>query len=164
VEIRDLIKDIGKKRTVVLSTHNLPEVQVTCNRVLIIAKGRIVADDTPDGLRARAGKAHFVVSVARKVDGQAVDPTKVRGALGKVSGVERIDAGPSGDADIVFHVVPKDGHDLRPAISKAAADEGLALVGLTRQEGDLESVFRQLTTDAGADAKATRHSTGRKDA
>jgi len=54
IEVRDVIKEIGKERTVVLSTHNLAEVQVTCDRVLIIARGKIVADDTPSGLRTRA--------------------------------------------------------------------------------------------------------------
>src|SRR5690606_36086835 len=49
-EVRDVIKEIGKERTVILSTHNLPEVQTTCDRVLIIARGKIVADDTPDSL------------------------------------------------------------------------------------------------------------------
>jgi ABC-2 type transport system ATP-binding protein len=164
VEIRDLIKDIGKKRTVILSTHNLPEVQLTCNRVLIIARGRIVADDTPDGLRARAGKARFVVSIAKQVDGQAVARDKVRSALGAVGDVERIDEGPPGDSEIVFHVVPKDGQDLRSAISKAAAEAGLVLVGLTRHEGDLESVFRQLTTEADADTEAAPRSGNGKEA
>jgi ABC-2 type transport system ATP-binding protein len=146
VEIRDLIKDIGKERTVVLSTHNLAEVQVTCNRVLIIAKGRIVADDTPDGLRARAGESRFVVSVAREVDGEAVEAARVRDMLGGIDAIERIDSPSDEGGDLVFQVTPKDDRDLRPAISKAAADAGLVLVGLNRQEADLESVFRDLTT------------------
>src|SRR5690606_17633524 len=62
VEIRDLIREIGKERTVILSTHNLAEVQVTCQRVLIIAKGKIVADDTPDALTSR-GRNRYVVLV-----------------------------------------------------------------------------------------------------
>src|SRR5688572_10735598 len=63
IEVRDVIKAIGKERTVVLSTHNLPEVQVTCDRVLIIARGKIVADDTPKALSDRAGRARFLLTL-----------------------------------------------------------------------------------------------------
>jgi ABC-2 type transport system ATP-binding protein len=146
VEIRDLIKEIGKERTVVLSTHNLAEVQVTCNRVLIIAKGHIVADDTTEGLRARAGQVRFVVTVAREMDGKSVEPGEVRSVLADIDSVDRIDAGPDDGGDLVFYVAPKDGVDLRPSLSKAAAQAGLPLVGLNREEGDLERVFRDLTT------------------
>lgn len=61
-EIRELIRAIGKERTVILSTHNLAEVQVTCQRVLIVAKGRIVADDTTQDLQYRAGRAKILLS------------------------------------------------------------------------------------------------------
>jgi ABC-2 type transport system ATP-binding protein len=62
-EMRDLIKSIGVERTVIYSTHNLSEVQVACNRVLIVAKGQIVADDTPEQLSERAGKGCFIATV-----------------------------------------------------------------------------------------------------
>ena len=71
IEVRDVIKEIGKERTVILSTHNLPEVQVTCDRVLIIARGKIVADDTPKALSDRAGRARFLVSCSIEGDKSA---------------------------------------------------------------------------------------------
>jgi ABC-2 type transport system ATP-binding protein len=148
VEIRDLIKDIGQERTVVLSTHNLAEVQVTCNRVLIIAKGHIVADDTTEGLRKRAGGARFAVSLAREVDGKAVEPSRAREALARIDAVEHIAVASTDGGDLVVHLTPKDGADLRSSISKAVAEADLVLVGLSREEGDLESVFRDLTTQA----------------
>ncbi|MFW6086116.1 MAG: ATP-binding cassette domain-containing protein [Myxococcota bacterium] len=147
VEIRDLIKNIGKKRTVILSTHNLAEVQVTCNRILIISKGRIVADDTTEQLRARTGGSVFVLSVARESDGKSVDPDQVRNDLSKVEGVDSVHPRPDDGGDLVFDVQPKKAdEDLRSALSKAAGEAGLVVVGLQREAGDLERVFRKLTT------------------
>ncbi|MFW6067269.1 MAG: ATP-binding cassette domain-containing protein [Myxococcota bacterium] len=150
VEIRDLIKAIGKERTIILSTHNLPEVQVTCNRVLIIAKGRIVADDTIEELRSRTGGSRFVVSVAREVDGKEVDAAEVREVFARVEGVDAVRPGPDANGDLVFEITPEDDMDLRSALSKAAGEAGLVLVGLNREAGDLERVFRELTADAAA--------------
>ncbi len=73
IEVRDVIKEIGKERTVVLSTHNLAEVQVTCDRVLIISRGKIVADDTPKALSDRAGRARYLETLHEERD-------KTRGA------------------------------------------------------------------------------------
>jgi ABC-2 type transport system ATP-binding protein len=147
VEIRDLIKDIGRERTVILSTHNLAEVQVACNRVLIISKGRIVADDTPVGLRDRAGKSRCLITLLK----QSADGfTKgVESALSNLPGVEwarRIDS--SVEGELSLEVMPRGGEDLRPALFKAAVDQGYTLVGLQRESQNLEQVFRELTTGA----------------
>jgi ABC-2 type transport system ATP-binding protein len=144
VEIRDLIKDIGRKRTVILSTHNLAEVQVACNRVLIIAKGKIVADDTPDGLRDRAGKSRCVVSLLAASEG---DAASYQQSLAAVSGVDRVRKLEDSTAtELVFEVIPTKDEDLRPALFKAAVDKGYTLVGLRREGQNLEEVFRDLTT------------------
>jgi ABC-2 type transport system ATP-binding protein len=145
VEIRDLIKEIGKSRTVVLSTHNLAEVQVACDRVLIISKGKIVADDTPDGLRERAGKARFVVGV---IDGGNGSVDRAEGALRKVSGVERVRKLESETGELRFEVLPTSADDLRPALFKAAVDNQLTLIELSREGQNLEEIFRDLTTSA----------------
>jgi len=150
VEIRDLIKDIGRERTVVLSTHNLAEVQAACSRVLIISKGKIVADDTPDGLADRAGRARFVVALLESGNGSA---DRSEALLRSLNGVERIRRLPEAEAgEVRFELLPKDsGQDLRPLLFKAAVDQGLTLVGLWREGQNLEQIFRELTTsDDGA--------------
>jgi ABC-2 type transport system ATP-binding protein len=143
VEIRDLIKDVGRERTVILSTHNLAEVQVACSRVLIISKGKLVADDTPDGLRERAGKSRFVVAFVDKGNGFAA---KAEGDLRSVAGVERIRRLESDSGELRFELLPKSNDDLRPLLFRAAVDHGLTLVGLSREGQGLEQIFRELTT------------------
>jgi len=151
VEIRDLIKDLGRERTVVLSTHNLAEVQVACSRVLIISKGRIVADDTPDGLRERAGKSRFVVGLLDKGNGTA---DKTEAALRGLPSVERVRKLEADAGELRFEALPKGSEDLRPVLFKAAVDNGLTLVGLSREGQGLEQIFRELTTsDDGAGEK-----------
>lgn len=151
VEIRDLIKDIGRERTVVLSTHNLAEVQVACSRVLIISKGKIVADDTADGLKDRAGKSRFVVSLLDTGNGFAASS---EAKLGAVAGVERIRRLESDAGEVRFELLPKGSDDLRPPLFKAAVDNGFTLVGLGREGQNLEQIFRELTTEASTTPKA----------
>jgi ABC-2 type transport system ATP-binding protein len=149
VEIRDLIKEIGRSRTVVLSTHNLAEVQVACDRVLIISKGKIVADDTPDGLRERAGKARFVVGL---IDGGNGSTDRAERALREVAGVERVRKLEAEAGELRFEVLPKDADDLRPALFKSAVDNQLTLIELSREGQNLEEIFRDLTTSAAKSA------------
>jgi ABC-2 type transport system ATP-binding protein len=140
VEIRDLIKDIGKERTVILSTHNLAEVQAACNRVLIISRGKIVADDTPAALRDRAGKRRFVAGVLDGGNGKA------REAFGRIAGVDAVrEVGREG-SEVRYEIVPVKDEDLRKEIFQAAVDGGLVLVELHAEGQNLENIFRELTT------------------
>ena len=145
VEIRDLIKDIGRERTVILSTHNLAEVQVACNRVLIISKGRIVADDTPVGLQDRAGKSRCVITLLKSNETNGAEA-----ALAAIGGVERVRKLTAEEGEVSFEVFPKSNEDLRPLLFKAAVDKGYTLIGLRREGQNLEQVFRELTTEATA--------------
>ena len=139
VEIRDLIKEIGRERTVVLSTHNLSEVSVACDRVLIISDGKIVADDTPSGLKERAGKQRYLVTVAKKDGAEA--------AFGKLDGVERIRSVETDSRDeLSFEVLPSGSDDLRASLFRAAVDNDYTLLGMTREGQNLEQIFRDLTT------------------
>src|SRR5688572_30083121 len=88
VEIRSLIKELGQKKTVILSTHILSEVQSTCDRVLIISDGRLVADDAPERLMTAQGGTVTVVLAAR--GNAALDPAKIYGALERLPGVTQV--------------------------------------------------------------------------
>ena len=155
-EIRELITEIGKERTVILSTHDLAEVQVTCGRVLIVAKGRIVADDTPDELRERTGGALFKVTAQVGAsgyrDGEADSAGRIRELLGKVEGVDSVKARDGDEGEAVFLIRPsKKNGDLRAEIFKAAVDGKFVMLGLEKQSEGLDKVFRDLTTgDTGA--------------
>ncbi len=141
IEVRDVIKEIGKERTVILSTHNLAEVQVTCDRVLIIARGKIVADDTPKALSDRTGRARFTVTLLDN-GANTADPSA---DLQKIEGADTVRKIESQSGERSFEVVPKGDVDLRPAIFRAAVDGGHTLIGLTREGNNLEEIFRQLT-------------------
>ena len=139
IEVRDVIKEIGKERTVVLSTHNLAEVQVTCDRVLIIARGKIVADDTPKSLSERAGRASFLASFASD------DAAKAKAQLEKIAGVDIVRSLEAPRGESSFEIIPKNDDDLRPQIFRAAVDGNLTLLALSRESQNLEEIFRQLT-------------------
>src|SRR5687767_14095841 len=124
METRDLIKGLAGDHTVILSTHILPEVAVTCGRVVIINKGRVVAEDTPDNLTHRLrGSAGLRVDV-RGEAGPAAD------ALARVAGVVSVRplAGETGTAS--FAVEPVPGQDVRAELARALVGQGLDLLGL----------------------------------
>lgn len=139
IEIRDLIKRLGAERTVILSLHNLAEVQATCQRVLIINNGKIIADDTPDALTSRAGK-RFIVIVANHA--------KAKETLSKVRGVDAVRVLDAGSTETTFEVLPRTkNEDLRSAIYDAVVAANLTLRELRTQSQSLEQVFRELTTE-----------------
>src|SRR5690606_5143333 len=141
IEVRDVIKEIGKERTVILSTHNLPEVQVTCDRVLIIARGKIVADDTPKALSDRAGRARFLVTLLD--EGEKTEAGFKQ--LEALSGVDLVRTLEAARGERSYEIIPKADDDLRPSIFGAAVDGGHTLIGLRREGQNLEEIFRQLT-------------------
>ncbi len=147
VEIRDVIRDIGKERTVILSTHNLAEVQVTCGRVLIIAKGRLVADDTPDTLQARAGQVLLEVEVLS----EGTNATALESLLASLPSMRQVQVSADKEAGLLRAVLtPAAGHDgaghaARASVFRAVSGAGLTLVGLRQLQGSLEQVFRELT-------------------
>jgi len=150
-DMRDLITQIGEERTVVYSTHNLAEVQAACKRVLIVAGGKIVADDTPEELSARAGKSRYFVTISAP-DGQ--ESASIASKYTKVDGVETAHVH-SGDTakEVVVEIAPKGDDDLRARLFGASVDAGFTMLGLERKEADLESIFRELTTQNGSASK-----------
>jgi ABC-2 type transport system ATP-binding protein len=139
-ETRDLIKGLGGDHTIILSTHILPEVSVTCSRVLIIAKGRVVAEDTPDNLMQRMQNvAAFRVEV--RGDAAAVEP-----ALRGVNGIAAVHLKGASDGIASFDIEASGGRDVRADVARAVVQKGYDLVGLQRVGMSLEDIFIQLTT------------------
>ena len=141
VEIRSLIKEIGREKTVILSTHILPEVQATCSRVLIISGGKLVADGTPDELRARERGGRYRVVV----ESNGVAKDAIRDRLASLSGVTRCEAIAGEDGSHAF-AIDAGSADLRKPIFRAAVDNRWTLLELAREAASLEDVFRNLTT------------------
>ena len=141
-EIRALIKEVGKEKTVILSTHILPEVQATCSRMLIISGGKLVADGTPDELRAREKATRYRLVVEES--GAAADAVK-----DKVAGVSGVVHCLKVSGEPGAHTFAIDGeakNDLRKQLFRAAVDNKWVLLELTREAASLEDVFRNLTT------------------
>jgi ABC-2 type transport system ATP-binding protein len=139
VEIRDLIRSMGEEKTVILSTHILPEVQASCDRVLIIKDGKIVADGTPDSLQARF-KGGQRVHLGVQGDGNGVAEAV------EVIGSVRILASESLNGSTLFTLGSDSETDLRPQLFDLAVEQGWRLTELHREEASLEDVFRQLTS------------------
>jgi len=143
VEIRELIKSIGKERTVILSTHNLAEVQATTNRVVIIHKGQLVADGSPEELESsRGGVRYDVVMESPQEKGDAVQK-----AFMEIDGIREVALPEDMSAkELAIVVRGKSDKDLRADIFRAMVDHNWVLLGLAQKQVNLESVFRRLTT------------------
>ena len=138
VEIRKLIRELGKAKTVILSTHILPEVEATCDRILIINKGRIVADGTADILRKQAsGSALLKVRIE---DGE---PGVVLPALNRLASVEKAVA--SDQATNRYEVQTKAGQFSNREIFQLCVQNGWVLTEAIPVETRLEDIFRNLT-------------------
>lgn len=142
VEIRNLIKELGKDRTVILSTHNLPEVMATCNRMLIVHDGKLVADGTPAELQAKEDEHAHVRVVLKGANGEAKSALEQLGSVASVE--EGVTAEPGA---IAYQVLGEGQQDPREAIFNLAVDKGWQLVELHRDVLDLEGIFRKLTRE-----------------
>lgn len=138
-EIRDLIIRLGKEKTVILSTHIMQEVQVMCDRVIIIDRGKLVADDPIDRLRQRmTGSSSLLVTFNKRVE---------KDLLAKISGVARVEANPNGTE---YRLYLQAGADPREEVFRFAVGQQLVLLGLQREELSVEDVFRALTKSPAA--------------
>lgn len=133
-DVRELILEIGKERTVMLSTHILSEAQAICNRVLIINKGRIVAEDTPDKLRTRlSGGDHIGLKVTGDGDGLIEK-------LNQVAGVTAVRPIKDGE----FDVETASGGNVRPELAKVVVNGGWGLLEMKSLGMSLEDIYLQL--------------------
>ncbi len=133
LEIRSLIKNISKNKTVIFSTHIMQEVSALCDRVIVINKGELVADDSLSNLMKLQGKS---VSLVVEFEG-IVDELE----LSKISGVDKVVKLDNSK----FRIYASEGVDVRPEVFRFAADRKLSLLGLKQEEGSLENIFRELT-------------------
>ena len=141
IETRDLIRSLAGDHTVVLSTHILPEVSQTCQRVVIINKGRVVAVDTPDNLTARLQGAETMYV---HVDAPAEDATA---ALMGIPGVARVAASDQRGISGSFEVESERGTDIRREIARTIVNRGWGLLELRPMRMSLEEIFLQVTTE-----------------
>ena len=151
IQVRNLIKEIGKTRTVIISTHILGEVEMLCDRVIIISNGKIVADSPTTELRSRyANTTSIVVQVA------GCSQTELESTIKSIDGVDSVLAISNTSEEITIPAnikeqagllaSVKDQQELRPVIAKTIADKGWALYDLEIRRNSLEDVFRTLTT------------------
>lgn len=140
-QVRELIRNLGKHRTVLLSTHILPEVEMTCSRVIVINRGKIVASDSVDHIKQmRRGGGETIIEVK-------ADPLAIQRELSSIADVERVDVKSLQDGYVRAIVHPRSNQDLRENVSEKIRQHQWSLRELTRRAQSLEDVFVQLTTE-----------------
>ena len=149
-EIQALIKEVGREKTVILSTHILSDVQATCSRVLIISSGKLVADGTPDELRARERSSRY--RVVLEAGGAVPDTIKAR--LVSLPGVIRCEKVAAEDGALAFSIDGNSTEDLRRSLFRAAVDNRWPLLELVRDAASLEDVFRAVTTSSAEEKRS----------
>ena len=139
MQIRQVIRELGEKHTVLLSTHILPEVEMVCDRIMIIDKGKIVAMDTPANLMKQLKSSSNVI-LEMKGDGE-----KIKSSLSGIDGVRSVTWNEKGDAN-EFYVEGSGEDDIREDIFKCIVKDNYILREMKRQPITLEEVFHQITT------------------
>src|SRR5881398_70543 len=137
-EVRTLIRAMAADKAIIISTHILEEVDALCTRAVVIAQGRIVADDTPTGLAARS-RYHNAVSMQLEQPAQLAEARAAVAALPAVAEVE------VSERDARLTALPRSGATILPALSELAARQGLKLKELHLESGRLDEVFRSIT-------------------
>ena len=146
IEIRNLIGKLGKNHTKILSSHILSEIQAVCKRVIIINKGQIIADDTPDSLSYKLSSDHSLVARI------ACNEDDMLAALSSVKGVKRVTSlGKKESGAYDFNIDPEEGEDIRAAVFKRVAARGKTLLSLSSNDISLEQIFLRLTEAADND-------------
>lgn len=155
IEIRNLIKMLGRDHTVIISTHILPEVQAVCDRVVVINKGVVVANEKTEDLT-------LAVSGSRKLEAKIVGPQdEVLKELKAISGIRNVEVLGKLDTDSVTYVIESEGGvDIRKPLFFALSRKGWALIGLEGAELNLEDIFLRLV-DMENERKVGKRSTGR---
>jgi ABC-2 type transport system ATP-binding protein len=141
IETRQLIKGLAGDHTIILSTHILPEVSQTCQRVVIINKGKVVAVDTPDNLTSRLRGSE---TIYLQVDPQGADAAAV---LQRVAGVKRVAVADTKQQIVGFEIDSETGHDVRRELAAAVVGRGWGLLEMRPMRMSLEEIFLHVTTE-----------------
>ncbi len=144
IEMRDLIRDLAGNRTIILCTHILPEVSMTCSRVVIINKGRIITQDTPENLTRQLEKKS---TVEIEVAGPAAEVKRKLEAVPAVVSVAARDHAGAGADSTVFDVESSPDADIRRELAAAVCGSGWGLLTLRPVSMTLEDIFVQLVTE-----------------
>ena len=143
VEIREIIRRIGEEKTVILSTHILSEAEATCDRIVIINKGKIIADGSTRDLKAQNAQADQIQITLLQADFDAV-----RSQLASVPGVRRVQQVPSETPDqLKIGIVCQDLHDPRADLYAAIKATDWILIDFHQEAKTLETIFRELTRE-----------------
>lgn len=142
IEIRDLIKRLGETHTIILSSHILSEVSAVCDHIMIIAHGKLVASDSPEGLeRLMSGSGELKL----EIKGDSEQILNILNALEQVEAVHM--AGPGENGSFKLSVLSKEDADVREQVFFALAEAGLPIMELRRTKKSLEDIFLELTAD-----------------
>jgi ABC-2 type transport system ATP-binding protein len=168
-EFLDYLKQIGRERTVLLSTHNLAEVEMACARAIIISRGRIVADGAIDEIRAKSGKVRrYTISIQESAGdqpyrgtGQLPKQAEVEAVLSGVKGAKKVTELPTDERAHTYELTSEQTIDLRPDLFKLVVEKGWVLLELHRDTQKLEDVFRDLTI---GDERRNRTVSGKRSA
>jgi len=148
IEVRKLIKGLAGEHTIILSTHILPEASQTCDRVVIINRGKIAAVDTPENLTTQLKGSERVHLEVRG------EPEALRDTIEQIEGVMKLDIEPIDDSDnLKVTVESESGTDLRGKLAAAVVGKGMELLELKAVSLSLEDIFLQLTTEEGPSPK-----------
>ncbi len=142
IEIREIIKRIGKEKTIILSTHILSEAEATCDRVVIINKGQIVADSNIEDLRQSLGKDSVIILGFRNADF-----TAVKNVLSRIDGVTAVQKAESGEEVLAVNVTCKASADIRIPVYSAIKEQDWQLLEFYQQYRSLENIFIELTRE-----------------
>ncbi len=137
-KVRQLIKDLGKKHTVLISTHILPEVEMTCHRVLILHEGQIRAADTPENLQDRLGQGQIIAEIAAPL-------AELKSFWDELPEIEHFDLAPVDGAYVRCSLTAQGGADLRPQVFSLVKERGWPMRELTRSRPSLEDTFVRIT-------------------
>ncbi|MBQ3948120.1 MAG: ATP-binding cassette domain-containing protein [Ruminococcus sp.] len=163
IEIRSLIKKLGKRHTVILSSHILPEIQAVCDRIIIINKGVVAADGTADDIAKNITNEH---KMTLRIEGQnhsKDDKEEIVSELRKIDGIKYVRADMEREKGIYDYDVETDGKtDVRRAINKLCAEKGWNILMLQLSDLTLEDIFLKITMGDGLDADSDKKAQDKK--
>jgi ABC-2 type transport system ATP-binding protein len=143
VEIRKIIKEIGKKKTIILSTHILTEAEATCDRIVIINQGQIVADGSTENLKQSASNKNIMHLCLQNADFKIVEAN-----LSALDGVENVTKIKETDSELDIRVTCQSAGDLRPDVYRKIKETDWILLDFHQETQTLENIFRELTKES----------------